>query len=101
MMTVSFSISLVANAPYPPLGDLRTSKKSVTKSGSASEDLDVEEEEEDDGVSIGGGEGVVAFRERRGAKDGEEGGVKSNWRWKDCLEARTRAGDLAAPLTAP
>ena len=55
-MTMSFSISLMAKAPYPPLGDLRTSKNSVVKRGGASEE-EVEndwfEEEEEEGERVG------------------------------------------------
>ncbi len=97
----------MAKAPYPPFGDLRTSKNSVVKrvGGSKdedeSEDFDVEKDDEELGVSVGGMEKVDEFRRRREADSGEVGGVNSSILLKELLEGRDWAGGLAAPLTAP
>ena len=55
------STSFSAKAPYPPLGDFRTSKKFVVKSGGseiesadALDEKDDAEEEDEDGVRVSG-----------------------------------------------
>ncbi len=101
MMTMPFSMSLIAKAPYPPLGDSRTSKNSVTKRGGASEEVKEEEEEEveeGDGVRVRGCDDVAEFRPQRGADFGEDGGVMISWRWNERLDGRGWGRWLAAPL---
>lgn len=46
------------------------------------DEVEEKEDEEEDGMKVGGGDGVLKYLPRRGARFGREaGGVKSNLRW--------------------
>ncbi len=54
----------------------------------------------EDGMTLGGGDGVLKYGPRRGARfGGEAGEVNSNWRWNEPLGGLGWAEGLAAPLT--
>jgi hypothetical protein len=64
MIKVRFLISFVAKAPYPPFGERRASKYSVTNRGSSWTELVEEKEEEKE------------EEERAGEEEAEEEGVR-------------------------
>ena len=58
-------------------------------------------EEEEDRERLGGDEDFEEFWRRREEDCGDPGGLRRRNLWKDRLDCRGWAGDLAAPLTTP